>query len=129
MTVLLLSSNILAYLDCEVVSQIRVIYESSPQFPAVTLCDSNKLTTLNAYFLQHSFYSLVSQDWERTYRLASMVASNSSYGDENRKKLGLSRSMIESCSFNKNEDCLNDLYWYWDNTFGNCFQFMLLTIK
>jgi hypothetical protein len=53
--------------------------------------------------------------------LATMNASNPSFGDEQRKQLGLNKNQI-TCKF-FNVDCKNDLHWIWSWFYGNCFQF------
>ena len=55
--------------------------------------------------------------------IAPMVASVPSFGDENRKLLGLSQPQYQFfCLFN-NIVCAFDLHWYWSYNFDNCCQF------
>jgi len=56
-----------------------------------------------------------------------MSAADPSYGDENRKQLGLNinqitNGWIQYCIYN-NTNCGDDLHWYWSYDYGNCFQF------
>ena len=67
-------------------------------------------------------YSLDSSRLSELIELAKMFTANPSYGNENRKKMGLSFDNIESCQFDK-LDCKNDLHWIWLYDYGNCFQF------
>ena len=123
----IMSWNIVAFLQYGVVSSTKVVYENPTQFPAVTICDYNPFTCKKGN-------DLVSDIFDRTecqdsvigplncaLNLASMIASDPSYGDENRKKLGLHLDQIE-CIYN-NKECKNDLHWYWSYKYGNCFQF------
>ena len=91
----IMSWNIVAFLQYGVVSSTKVVYENPTQFPAVTICDYNPFTCKKGN-------DLVSDIFDRTecqdsvigplncaLNLASMIASDPSYGDENRKKAGL----------------------------------------
>ena len=117
----LLTSNFIAYLTYGISTQIGSYYSIPADFPAVTFCDSNAFTTWEAADLISQYY----HGWESYNSIlvfAYMEASNPSYGDEKRKKLGLSLDQIDKCTFN-NLDCKNDLHWYWSYDYGNCYQF------
>ena len=87
-TAWVVSWNVLAYLDYEVVSQICVVYETPTEFPAVTFCDNNPFTTgLLPFDTNKDYDSLemfLNNDW---LHLGKMAASSPFYGDENRKRL------------------------------------------
>ena len=108
-TGLILNSTVLSYFKYEVVSQIGVIYDKSPQFPAVTICDSNAFTSSVSQKLVGNLIG--DGEWGPGLILASMITSDPFYGDSNRKNLGLNINMFEKCSYN-NKDCLNELHWY-----------------
>ena len=124
----LVRQNILSYLTYGVTSQISEVYEIPTEFPAVTLCDRNAFTTSHAstYFndLSNQYLSDPSyhNNFPDTFALAQMLTSDPSFGDQNRKLMGLNIDQIYTCTFN-NVDCKNDLHWYWSYDFGNCFQF------
>ena len=102
-------SNLSAYFEYSVSTQIGVVYEMPADFPAVTFCDSNAFTSADAQnlFLQN----FNDGNWYSTYKKMFMVASDPVYRDENRKKLGFSLEQISSCTYN-NTNCKNDLNWY-----------------
>ena len=125
LTVVLIQQSISAYLSYAVTSTYETIYESPVEFPAITVCAGNPFTTLKAVnlFEELAFnYSLDSSRLSELIELAKMFTANPSYGNENRKKMGLSFDNIESCQFDK-LDCKNDLHWIWLYDYGNCFQF------
>jgi hypothetical protein len=115
----LLVSNVNNYLNYDVTTKIGSYYELPTEFPAVTFCNSNAFTTFQAQFL---FWQYINDwGWEIAYNMIFMRTSSPSYGDDDRKQLGLSIDQI-SCIYN-NMDCKNDLHWYWSYDYGNCFQF------
>jgi len=133
LTAWVLSNNVLAYLQYGVVSQIGVVYETPTEFPAVTFCDNNPFTTGNYPDVGNLYANAVDDYGQFGYiYLFQMAASNPSYGDVNRKLLGLNNDNIENifgrplqpitCRYN-NTDCSNELHWYWHYDYGNCFQF------
>jgi hypothetical protein len=125
LTVVLIQQSISAYLSYGVTSTYETIYESPTEFPTITICAGSPFTSLQAKKLFQeliSNYSFDSSKLSKLIELAKMYASNPSYGDENRKKLGFSIDDITSCLFDK-VDCKNDLHWIWLYDYGNCFQF------
>ena len=124
LTAWVMSWSVSAYLQYGVVSQIGVVFETPTEFPAVTFCDSNPFTrTVKLPVWKNNMLS------SRDNNLISgrMYASDPSYGDKNRQKLGLNKSQLTTgtyayCLYN-NIDCKKDLHWYWDYDYGNCFQF------
>jgi len=130
LTVLLIQLSISAYLDYSVTSTYETVYQNPSEFPTLTVCARNPFVTQQAIsFFEEliSNYSIQKTGLNSTsltelITLAKMHAANPYYGDENRKKLGLSIDNITSCQFN-NKDCKNDLHWIWLYDYGNCFQF------
>ena len=118
----LIATNVLSYTQFEVVSQTSIFDENPTTFPTVTFCDNNPLTSQVAEQLLDNFTNMSRSDDYLRSTLAKMKASDPSYGDENRKKLGLSYSQVQWTSFN-NKYFNNNLHWYWSFEFGNCFQF------
>jgi hypothetical protein len=129
-----ISKSVIDYLKYEVVSQTNVVSENPTDFPTVTFCDNNPFTTKE--YPDTDFADPRNEDFEGVkswIQLGLMLASSPLYDDEYRKKLGLNIDRInsinkpflpdyESCSFN-GIDCSNDLHWYWDYDYGNCYQF------
>ena len=125
----IISLSIMSYLDYEVVSQIKVVYEKPTKFPAITICDNDPFTSKDAeglfYSLAYSSGATLSSINKVNHSLnylALMRASNPSYGDTSRKKLGFDKSLISYCTY-YNTKCFNDMHWYWSYTYGNCWQF------
>jgi len=133
LTAYVVASNLLTYL-MSTVSQTEIVNETPTEFPAVTFCDNNPFTTKE--FPDTDFADPRNEDFEGVkscIQLGLRLASSPLYDDEYRKKLGLNIERInsinkpflpdyESCSFN-GIDCSNDLHWYWDYDYGNCYQF------
>jgi hypothetical protein len=120
-----ISKSLIDYLKYEVVSQTTVINEVPTQFPAVTFCDNNPLSTEKAQIYMESIadangLSLFQSPMELTY-LSQLNASSPSTSDETRMKLGLSLGQI-TCFYATN-DCKNDLHWFWSFDYGNCYTF------
>ena len=115
------SWSILAYLDYGVVSQIGVVHEQPTEFPAVTICDNNPFTTQQGHEFVLSKLNESKNKIKKAVDLASMQAADPLYGDQNRKKLGLSLDQVK-CIYNGN-DCKNDLRRIWLYQYGNCYQF------
>jgi len=120
-TAWIISWTIFSYLEYGVTSQIGIVYETPTDFPAVTFCNTNPFTTIQASNQFYTWFDNNYLDLLTTDKEAKMLAANSSYGDDKRKQLGLNINQI-SCWF-INEMCTNDLHWYWDYDYGNCFQF------
>jgi hypothetical protein len=126
-TFYLIDMSIVNYYNYEVVTQIQVNTDSAMTtlFPAITICDTQAFLTNGAEDL---FQNTVDEhigiyDGLKIETLMKMAAANPSYGDENRKKLGLSAGNIWYCKYNGNVDCVNDLQWYYMFEYGNCVQF------
>ena len=120
--------NFIIFLKYEVVTQTGITYEVPTQFPAVTICNNDPFTTSNAELL----YDIVGKENRLTPStlqvnvdlnyLVRIKAANPSFGNENRKKLGFSKSIIMGCKFNERK-CANELHWYYSFEYGNCWQF------
>jgi hypothetical protein len=126
LTILLMQMSISAYLSYSVTTKYNIIHESATEFIAITMCAGNPFSSHKAIDL---FTQLAINNSLDLYNnitdliiLAKMHAANPSYGDANRKELGLKLDNIVSCTFN-NKNCKNDLHWIWLYEYGNCFQF------
>ena len=106
-----ISKSIIDYLKYDVVSQTNVISEIPTEFPTVTFCDNNPLST------KYSQQALTDALNNNKSQLSVFSTS-----DEQLKKFGLSLSQIMSCMY-MFVSCLNDLHWYWSYSYGNCWQF------
>ena len=83
-TAWIMSWTIRAYLDYSVVSQIGVVYEQKSEFPAVTFCDFNKVTTQQGQNLLDNFTH--NSDCYGDFVCGRNKFSDPSVSDENRKK-------------------------------------------
>jgi hypothetical protein len=126
---------LLSYLDYEVTSTIRTIYETPTAFPKVSICNVNPFTSKYGYeFLK----SVTNNTFERflenetsfqkltqafvTQVKAYALANNLS--DYAKKGLGQDlKDSLLSCAFNLNQCTSDDFSWYYDANYGNCFSF------
>ena len=101
LTIILIQTSIGAYLEYGVTSAYSVVYEVQSQFPTLTVCAGNPFLAENSFDLlnQTVFNNNIDllTDMDSAIKLAKMQAANPSFGDQNRKKLGLSLDMIVSC--------------------------------
>ena len=111
LTAWLLASITFTYLAYGTLSQLNVVYEMPTQFPAVTICSVNALSTWSAYWLVIQTLTVNPElSWAGIGPVSLMQASAPSFGDEQRRQLGLSVDQI-SCTYN-NTDCTDSLHWY-----------------
>jgi hypothetical protein len=130
------------YLDYDVTTKIRRVYESPTIFPSISICNKNKFTTdfgietikkiIDKYKSQDLFdlNVLNNMSLENRYResdntLIRVENAVSEYSDEDKKKLGHSiEDFLIECKF---DDIFcnisNDFVWYFDSNFGNCYKF------
>ena len=124
------------YLDYNVVTTTEFISELVSEFPAVTICDSNPLSTKHAQDLTQKWIrNLISEDrtnltrsnvfdyifWSN--RLALLEAVSFFFTDDDRKKLGDLIPNINKCYFNEEICSAENFSWYFDLNNGNCIQF------
>jgi hypothetical protein len=134
-----MSTGVLDFLQWPVQSQIGVYFENPTEFPAVTFCDVNPFTTKESQTVYKNFTDQYGKTLTKTNETISVLKSPgfdillmaaSSYSDDYKKKLGLDITKLKDnhsstfafCKYN-NTECVNDLHWYWDYEYGNCFQF------
>jgi hypothetical protein len=121
-----ISKSIIDFFNYDVVSQTTVINEVPTQFPAVTFCDNNPLSTKEAQIYMESVSEknalspLLHSSFDFLF-LSLLNASSPLTSDELRMKLGLKLSQIE-CIY-ANNDCETDLHWFWSFDYGNCYTF------
>jgi hypothetical protein len=106
-----ISKSIIDYLKYDVVSQTNIVSEIPTEFPTVTFCDNNPLST------KYSQQALTDALNKNKSQLSILSTS-----DEQLKRFGLNWNQILSCTF-MFANCLNDLHWYWSYSYGNCWQF------
>ena len=138
LTIWLFILNLLNYFQYEVVSKIENLYERPSEFPVVTLCDSNPLTSLYAQSLMDlmasfDFYDLSTQSnltYSERYKNGQIlfnyakIRAKSELNDESKTKLGFYFDRINACKFDGRQcDMKNDFHWYYSYEHGNCWQF------
>ena len=122
----LIGLSIVSYYEYKVVSEIKVIYERPAEFPTLTFCDNNPLTTREAKDFSETMANLTE---EIPFLISDLFllfhAFNHSFEDDKSKKLGFSlEKNLDFCQdLEDNSDCKYDLHWYWSFRYGNCWQF------
>jgi hypothetical protein len=132
-----MSTGVLDFLQWPVQSQIGVYFENPTEFPAVTFCDVNPFTTKESHTVYNNITTHYKSKRTKTNDTISLLENPDlysmaafTYSDDYKKKLGLNINHLKDnhsgtfafCKYN-NTDCVNDLHWYWDYEYGNCFQF------
>jgi hypothetical protein len=135
----LVAKCITDYLKYEIVTKTEDVNDRPTLFPAVTICDSNPFSSkryqslLNTTFWENNSNLTWSESIERMsnkIEILKMYAARPSFGDLNRKSLGLQLQNILSCRFN-GEPCLYDakqrvftnFRWYYSYNYASCWQF------
>lgn len=135
-------NSVANFLDHEVTTKIRRVYESPTIFPTVSICNKNKFTTdfgietIKKIIRSFKSPDLFNQDvlanmsLESRYResdntLVRVENAVSEYSIEDKKKLGHSiDDFLIECKF---DDIFcnisKDFNWYFDSNFGNCYKF------
>ena len=132
--------NIINYFHYEVTSIIEVKNERPSNFPAITICNNNPFTSLNAQSLMDNFSNLSygkiidNMTFLEAYTYNSniseytkMYVNSPFYNDINRSSLAAFSTMPYRCFFN-GDDCSGLLIYnyfrsYFSYDFGNCWQF------
>lgn len=122
------------YLNFEVTTRVRYIYEKPMIFPMITICNKNPLTTkyseeivekvmkennltnfTNTEILERNHFFL--RQFMTTLRVFSL-------SDNEKQKLGHRiQSMLILCRFGSVACSGSDFEWYFDFLFGNCYRF------
>lgn len=135
--------SIFSYLNYEVVTTMRTIYETSTLFPKVTICNRNRYQTKFSFeFLSELSKNLNENikvfDEEQTNRFnysfktdlmdkvlfkANGIIRNN-FSDFKRQKLGHSLAdILMNCTYDAIKCSANEFSWSYDAYFGNCFEF------
>ena len=132
--------NIINYFHYEVTSIIEVKNERPSNFPAITICNNNPFTSLNAQSLMDTFSNLSfgkiidNMTFFEAYTYNSniseytkMYVNSPFYNDINRSSLAAFSTIPYRCFFN-GDDCSGLLIYknfrsYFSYDFGNCWQF------
>ena len=140
----LVIESVLSYLDYEVSTTLRTVYETPTLFPQIKICNINPFTTEasfeylknvnKAYFPQTDIFNesqmnnVAYEDrrklvW-RIYLLATSKMNSFNFTTEEKKKLGHSiEDILLVCKYNNQICTANDFIWTFDRLYGNCFVF------
>ena len=130
------------FLDYEVTTKIRRIYETPTIFPTVSICNKNKFATdfgidtikqTIDYFKYPDLFNITvvsNLTLEKRYRdsdNAIFRAGNAvnEFSVEDKKKLGFSLDdFLIECKFDDVFcNVTHDFVWYFDNIYGNCYKY------
>jgi hypothetical protein len=138
------------YSDYNVNSKIRIVNDFKPNFPMVSVCNTNPFVTRQArdFFvdlLQKTVSNLSQSDLDiitgkdtngqnrlefydknsdLIYTLQNMITS-SNYSNKLRKSFGFNKTQMfieYSYGSNQDVDIMPYISWYYDSQFGNCFK-------
>jgi len=152
LTGLILSKNIMEYVERQVVTQIEILNEVEPEFPCVTICDTNMFPTEYAesllkkiaketYDLDLNDFVYTVESFEKLKRiilLAKLNVTSPLFPQEDLKRLGLKLEQMSRFSYNNQmygwsesnatsngskQDLVDNFRWVFDFDYGNCFQF------
>jgi hypothetical protein len=137
--------SFIEYFQFETTSKIDVIYESYHKFPLVSVCQTNYFPAKSKaqrlvfdYFANLSNRTINSmEDFERIYdsnnvylrwnpeyiRLKYALMSTEHYTDAQRQSIGYNFSQFAFvCSFNFENCKPENIEWYFDLNYGNCYR-------
>ena len=118
LTIWLISLSVLKYFDYQVVTETNIVYELPSEFPTVTICDYNALTTQYAEKIQDALIN------NNTSINIMDFVSSPSFDDETRKQLGFSSKQIYRCQdLETGLDCSKNFKWSWSYEYGNCWSY------
>lgn len=130
--------SILAYLDFEVTTKIRMIPDKPILFPVVSFCNINPFITNKGYqFVLDHFNKKFNQNFESfdqilenvldlnsEYEYLMQMSADEMFAKEIKQSFGFSlEESILVCRFNRNKCNLSEFEWFYSTTFGNCFKF------
>jgi hypothetical protein len=136
--------TVVQYIQFDVTTNYRVYHESTPVFPAITVCNKNLFTTHEAQMLideierenpkyaLEEFFSYANFSKKGLFSvyktmirmIAQGISLSDKFNDEKRKKLGHSfEKFIYTCRYLDLDCNLNDFEWYYDWLYGNCYRF------
>ena len=112
------------YLQYDVTTKTRIVYETPTEFPQVTLCNLNMFTTKYGYTLLSTYYSdskLTNLSYTaKTYVVAPtalffLTDIISNLSDTDKKRISHSiDDILVGCKFNYQQCSSADFTWKWD---------------
>ena len=143
----LLIRSIKSYFDFEVFSKYDVIFEETPLFPTVSICNINPFVTeasinytkklieehnitLSSFFdpkipiSNRSAGFILNFFYLQSLLLPTQHTMRKGISNELKKSFGLSfGDFVVSCQFDAKECTEEDFEWFYEPTFGNCYRF------
>jgi hypothetical protein len=138
-----IAGSVMSFLDYEVTTTSRTIYEMPTQFPKITLCNRNRFQTKYALDFLHKInininsnvnifngngmkdvdYKVVNELTDNIkYRADGVIRNN--FSDLEKKQLGHSlEDILMNCRFDDNSCSSKDFSWTYDSYYGNCYEF------
>ena len=127
--VFMVVNNVNEFRRYEVNTKIRIVDDKPAKFPEIAICNKNPFVSNKASEFLNQFRIDTGDDntndpvrvdlWQ-----ASLQAKNPTFGDENRRSLGLTmQDMLIKCSFVESRCTPEDFQWFYDWDFGNCYRF------
>jgi hypothetical protein len=120
--------GIKSYLEFEVITKIEFENDIPAIFPSIVICTRNAFSTsYSKEFLQNLSIEK-NLDYNRQFRqvrtLGLIRAKSNQTRDDEKKKLGLKFSeFVFKCEFDQVNCREEDLEWFYDYRYGNCFIF------
>jgi hypothetical protein len=138
-----IAGSVMSFLDYEVTTTSRTIYEMPTLFPKITICNRNRFQTKYALDFLHKInininsnvnifngngmkdvdYKVVNELTDNIkYRADGVIRNN--FSDLEKKQLGHSlEDILMNCRFDDNSCSSKDFSWTYDSYYGNCYEF------
>ena len=122
----LVSVSITTYFEYNSNTKIDIVFENSPEFPEIAVCNLNMFTTLYAFnFLNdllHKNGLNSTKDFYYVQVYAKSIAKKST--PEKQRNLSFSKdNFILDCVFNYEKCGIDNFTAYFDKMYGNCYKF------
>ena len=118
-----ISRSISDFLEYEVVTKISVVNEIHAEFPTITICNLNLISTTEGFRFFKEIYKPFNQlGYVERYVFLNSNAYNLT--KEEKESLGLQeKDFFSLCWFGHIPCNEEDFIWYYDPYYGNCFRF------
>jgi hypothetical protein len=132
---ILISLSIIQYYEYNVVTDYKISYQASSNYPTITICNTNPFVTKKAYDFVNNYAvlnNLTYEEYLKTFEdddellyVSAVNHAATNFTDEQKKEMGYSlNSTILDCFFGSAYECgENDFSWYYSPKYGNCYRF------